>query len=215
MKSATKALTTTIVISSLFLSGCRIKLTSPINFERLSQELSDYEIAQSPFNTSDPLLNKRIILISGGFNKSMAKTVCKQLVYLDQQSSTEPIKLLINSDGGDCTVYQNITNLINSIQAPVDTVNVGVCASMGALLIQSATDKRYAVKDTAFLIHEPSGKPKEINTMYKELQEQVLKTRCDLPEDWIPIGDKERIFSAEKALEYKFVDEVIDSIDFQ
>lgn len=212
MKISSKALA--IAISSLFLFGCSVKLGYPINYERLSKELSNYEIGQSSFNPNDPLLQNRIILVSGGVNKAMSKTVCRQLVYLDQQSSTEPIKLLINSDGGDCTVYQNITHIINSIDAPVDTVNVGVCASMGALLIQSATGKRYAVKDTIFLIHEPRGTPKEIKAMYKELQEKVFITCCNLPEKWIPLGDKNHIFSTNDALEYQFVDEVIDSIDF-
>lgn len=84
---------------------------------------------------------------------------------------------------------------------------------MGALLIQSATGTRYAVENTAFIIHEPSGSPKDLTKMYKEYQEEIFRSRCELPQGWLPLGKEEYTFSAEEALEYKFVDEVIDSID--
>lgn len=215
MKTSTKTQKIVVTAVLLILSGCSVRIGYPINYERLSEELSEHEIGQSSFDLNDPLLKKRMILISSGFNRSMAKTVCKQLIYLDTQSQTEPITLVINSNGGDCTTYQSITSVIKSIHAPVDTVNIGLCGSMGALLMQSATGKRYAVKDTAFIIHEPSGRPKDLTKMYKELQEDIFKSRCSLPEDWLPIGDEEYTFSADEALEYEFVDEVIDAIDLQ
>ena len=209
------ARTTLLVFSMslLTLAGCNIRFGYPINYEQLSEELSDYEIAKTAFDQNDPLLQKRVVLISGGFNRSMTKTICKQLIYLDEQSQTEPIMLLINSSGGDCTSYQSITGVIKSLDAPVDTVNIGTCASMGALLIQSATGTRYALKDTMFMIHEPSGRPKEFTQHYRKLQEEVLRTRCNFPESWLPIGDREHIFSAAEALEYQFVDEVIEAMD--
>ena len=144
MKTMIKALIIAVSLCLFILSGCKVYVGN-INYKRLSEELSDYEVSKQSFDVNDPLLSKRSILISGGINKSMARTVCRQLIYLDEQTQDEPITLLINSDGGDCTAYQNIHTIIQSIRSPVDTVNVGVCASMGALLIQSATGKRYAV----------------------------------------------------------------------
>lgn len=215
MKKTIKVLAITATLCLLIPAGCSVKFGYPINYAHLSEELSEHEIAQSGFDLNDPLLKKRMILISGGFNRSMAKSVCKKLIYLDTQSQTETIALLINSNGGDCTSYQSVTSIIKSIDAPVDTVNIGLCASMGALLIQSATGKRYAVKNTAFIIHEPSGKPKDLTKMYKELQEDIFQSKCNLPEDWLPIDDEEYTFSADEALEYQFVDEVIDEIELK
>jgi ATP-dependent protease ClpP protease subunit len=102
--------------------------------------------------------------------------------------------------------------MIKSIESPVDTVNIGLCGSSAAMLIQSATGKRYAVKNTAFIIHNPKGKPEDLVKMYVKLQNELYKECCKLPEEWFPLEDKEYTFSAEEAKKYGFVDEVIDSI---
>ena len=188
------------------LCGCGAKVSFDLKYDNLAKELSDYGVGETAFDANDPLLEKRTIFICGGFNISLAQTVCRQLVYLDSESKTEPIKLLINSPGGDGTAYLSITNMINSISAPVDTINIGFCGSAAAMLIQSATGKRYAVKDTAFMIHDTKGSPKDLSDMYSKLQEGIYRSCCELPDDWLPLKDGEYVFSAEDAKTYKFVD---------
>lgn len=191
--------------------GCSVNLDS-VNEHQLAEEFRNYEIAAPTFDRNDPLLEKRVIMLNGSINFANAQTICKKLVYLDGRSTVEPIKLLINSGGGDGTGYMTITNTIKSIDAPVDTVNIGLCGSAAAMLIQSATGKRYAQKDTAFLIHDVSGNPKELKDIYSTFQEELYRSRCNLPADWLPLK-KEYTFNAQDALKYNFVDEVVDKIE--
>jgi len=212
MKTTTQTLAISLALCLLTLSGCSVRVGYQINYEQLAAELHDHEVGKASFDSQDPLLQKRMILLCGGFNDSTAQTICQQLAYLDAQSKTEPIKLLINSRGGMGNAYLTISNMIKSIDAPVDTVNIGFCGSAGAMLIQSATGKRYAQKDTAFLIHDVKGGSKELREIYSQLQKDLYKSRCDLPEEWMSLK-KDYTFTTKEALEYNFIDEVIDTID--
>lgn len=193
----------------LLLSGCGLTISSSLN----AGQLYDYNIGLTEFNPDDPLLQRRIIYVTGQFNRAMAHHVCSQLVYLDGQSQTRPITLCINSNGGDGTAFLAIRNMINSISSPVDTVNMGFAASNGANLFLSATGKRYCVKDSAFGIHDPSGTPKELVKQYVALQESLLRDTCELPEDWLPIKSREFILTDEDALKYKVCDAIIEKLD--
>lgn len=199
------------VLLLLCISGCSVILDS-VDEEELASQLRNFEIGQPAFDPDDPLLQRRAILISGEFNFSVSQTVCRQLAYLDQQSPSQPIHLLINSTGGDGKTFQAITNMINSISAPVNIVNYGMCASYAATLIQSATGKRIAQKDTIFLIHDVSSNHDDFKKFYSEQQLQIFKTKCNLPADWLPLK-KDYTFTAEEALNYNFVDEVVDKIE--
>jgi ATP-dependent Clp protease protease subunit len=199
-----------LILILLFFTGCNIKLVGIS--ENFARQLSNYEIGKQSFDSEDPLLKKRMILISGGINDSKLQAISQKLIFLDRKSPSKPIQLLINSGGGNSTSYLSVSNMIKSIKSPVNTVNIGLCGSSAAMLIQSATGKRYAVKDTAFIIHNPKGKPHDLLKMYVKLQEKLYEECCELPKEWFPLKDKEYTFSAEQAKEYNFVDEVIDRI---
>ncbi len=106
-----------------------------------------------------------------------------------------------------------IRNTIKSIDTPVNTINMGLCASSAFTLYQSATGKRYACEGSAFMIHEGKGEPQKLVQMYIKDQEELIRTRCNVPADWLPIGKREFIFSAEDALKYQVVDEIITKIN--
>ena len=170
--------------------------------------------APKDFNPNDPLILRRIIFVNGCFNEAMARSVCTELVYLDSQSKTKPITMCINSGGGDLMAFLAIRNMINSISAPVDTVNMGFSGSAAVLLYLSATGKRYCIKDSSFGIHEPTGNPKEHRKHYVELQENLLRTKCELPEDWLPIKSRQFFVNDNDAKKYKICDEIIEKIEF-
>jgi ATP-dependent Clp protease protease subunit len=199
------------LLAMLMLAGCSVNFDS-VNEEQLAEEFRSYEIGKPAFDASDPLLQRRTVLLCGDINFAVAQTVCRQLVYLDTLSTTEPIRLLINSGGGDGTAYMAIANTIQGIHAPVDTVNIGLSASCAAILIQSATGKRYAQADTAFIIHDVKGTPKDLKDIYSDYQEELYRNRCRLPDDWLPL-EKEHTFTAQEALKYEFVDAVVDKMD--
>lgn len=199
---------------AMMCGGCGLmKVTLNVNSGGFAGHLYDYNIGLAEFNPNDPLLERRIISVSGGFNRAMADRLCTQLVYLDGQSKTETITLCINSGGGDGTAFLAIRNMINSISAPVDTVNMGFAGSNAANLFLSATGKRYCVKDSAFFIHDPSGTPKELVKQYVTLQENLLRTKCELPADWLPIKSRQFVICDQDALKYKICDAIIEKID--
>jgi ATP-dependent Clp protease protease subunit len=192
--------------------GCRVAVSQ--NYGNLAERLYDYNVGRASFDANDPLLQRRIIFISSDFNRALAFTVCAQLAYLDEQSKTEPITLCINSDGGDGTAFLVIRNMIHSVSAPVDTVNMGLCCSIAVDLFLSATGKRYCVKDSAFIIHEPRGEPTDLVKGYIALQENLLRSKCDLPKDWLPIKSRQFVITDEDSKKYKICDEIIEKIEF-
>lgn len=200
-------LLTVISLSSLFLGGCAQQVH--VDFGRLAEQFRSFEIGKPRFDPDNPLLKKRLVLLSGKLTFSVAQTVCEQLVYLDEQSRTERITLLINSSGGDGTAYLAIAGMMKSVAAPVDTVNISFCASSAVTLFLSGTGKRYALQGSAFLIHDFRGAPPDLQKLYSRLGEDLLRSRCELPPDWLPLKEREFVLSAEQAKEYKLVDDVL------
>jgi ATP-dependent Clp protease protease subunit len=200
-----------ILVLCAAVCGCRVNFSQ--SYDDMAEALYAYNIRQDGFDANDPLLQRRIIFISSGFNLAMSRTVCAQLVYLDTQSKTEPITMCINSYGGDGRAFLAIRSMMQSISSPIDTINVGICASIAADLFLSATGKRYCVKDSAFIIHEPRGTPSDLAKKYITIQENLLRSKCEFPKDWLPIGSREFTIMDEDAKKYKICDEIIQKIE--
>jgi len=194
------------------LAGC-VRHTLFVDGSSLAKAVEESGLGVRQFAPDDPLLHRRVVFMQGPLSLSSAHTICQQLVYLDSRPAGRPIKLLINSGGGDGMAYWSIRNTIRGIETPVDTVNIGFCASAASLLFQSATGKRYAVERSIFGLHEPRGEPEEWVEVLCKHQEELLRSRCRLPEEWFPMRDRELTFSAEEALQYGFVDAVLQEID--
>jgi ATP-dependent Clp protease protease subunit len=207
----------TKIVASLWMAvmllnvGCSVRFDY-LNESNLARQLRSYEVGKPVFDPDDPLLQNRVIMVPGELNFSLAQTVCQQLTFLNDQSRDEPITMLVNSTGGDGSAYQAISNMVRSISAPVDIVNFGMCASYAATLVQSATGKRIAQKNSIFLIHDIKSNNGDFEKFYSEQQLEIFKTRCSLPEDWLPLK-KDHTFTADDALKYNFVDEVVETIE--
>lgn len=199
-------------IAVLFLNaGCSVEYDA-LNESGLARMLRSYEVGKPVFDPDDPLLHDRVIMVSGELNFSLAQTVCQQLAFLNNRSFDEPITMLVNSNGGHGCSYQSITNMIQSIKAPVDIVNFGMCASYAATLVQSATGKRIAQKNAVFLVHDIKSNNGDFKKFYSEQQLEIFKSRTSLPADWLPLK-KDHTFTADEALKYNFVDEVVEKLD--
>ena len=104
------------------------------------------------------LLNDRIVFLGEDVNAHTANLVVAQLLYLAHEDSKKPIKLYINSPGG--TVYDGlaIIDTMNYIEPDVETIGIGLQASMGAMLLSSgAKGKRYCLPNARIMIHQPSS----------------------------------------------------------
>ena len=104
------------------------------------------------------LLKERIIMIHGEINDNVSSNVIAQLLYLSSNDPTKDIYIYINSVGGSITSGMAIYDTMRYIKCDVNTICVGMCASMAAFLLAAGSKgKRYALENSEVMIHQPSG----------------------------------------------------------
>lgn len=104
------------------------------------------------------LLKDRIIMLSGQVTDDLANSIIAQLLFLDAQDSEKDIYLYINSPGGSVTAGMAIYDTMNFVKADVQTIVMGMAASMGSFLLTAGTKgKRFALPNAEIMIHQPLG----------------------------------------------------------
>lgn len=124
------------------------------------------------------LLKDRIIMLSGEVNDDMANTIIAQLLFLDAQDSEKDIYLYINSPGGSVSAGLAIFDTMNFVKADVQTIVLGMAASMGSFLLTAgAKGKRFALPNAEIMIHQPLGGAQGQATEIEIAARHILKTR--------------------------------------
>ena len=169
------------------------------------------------------LLKERIIWLGGEVRDENANVICAQLLLLAAEDPDRDIYLYINSPGGSVTAGMAIYDTMQYIKPDVVTVGMGMAASMGQFLLTAgAPGKRYITPHTRVLLHQPlggaGGSATEIRInadlilgMKKELAAITASRTGKTVEQVEADGDRDHWFTAQEALEYGFVDRVIDS----
>ena len=169
------------------------------------------------------LLKERIIWLGGEVRDENANVICAQLLLLAAEDPDRDIYLYINSPGGSVTAGMAIYDTMQYIKPDVVTVGMGLAASMGQFLLTAgAPGKRYITPHTRVLLHQPlggaGGSATEIRInadlilgMKKELAAITASRTGKTVEQVEADGDRDHWFTAQEALEYGFVDRVIDS----
>lgn len=104
------------------------------------------------------LLKDRIIMLSGPIDDNVANSVIAQLLFLDAQDSEKDIYLYINSPGGAVSAGLAIFDTMNFVKADVQTIVLGMAASMGSFLLTAGQKgKRFALPNAEIMIHQPLG----------------------------------------------------------
>ncbi|GAB4541638.1 MAG: ATP-dependent Clp protease proteolytic subunit [Anaerolineae bacterium] len=167
------------------------------------------------------LLKERIIFLGTGINDQVANLIVAQLLYLDSQDPEREISLYINSPGGIIYHGLAIYDTMQQVRAPVRTVAVGVTASMGTMLLAAGTKgRRYALPHATIHMHPAGGGAQgyapDVEIQYKELQrmqnllhELLAKHTGQTVKKIADDFDRDRWMSAEEAVEYGIVDEVL------
>ena len=167
------------------------------------------------------LLKDRIIMLSGQVTDDLANTIIAQLLFLDAQDSEKDIYLYINSPGGSVTAGLAIFDTMNFVKADVQTIVMGMAASMGSFLLAAgAKGKRFALPYAEVMIHQPLGGAQGQATEIEIAARHILKTRDRLnkilaertgqPIEVIEKDtDRDNFMSAEEAKAYGLVDEVM------
>lgn len=166
------------------------------------------------------LLKDRIIILGGEIDDNKANIVVAELLYLDSLSNDD-INIYINSPGGSVTAGMAIYDTMNLIKSDVKTICVGMAASMAALLLSSGTKKkRYCLKNSEVMIHQPLGGAEGQATEIKIAAEHILKIKekinimlSDNTGKDLKIiekdTDRDYFLSSKEALEYGLVDEIL------
>lgn len=169
------------------------------------------------------LLKDRIIMLSGEINDQVANSLIAQLLFLDAQDSDKDIYLYINSPGGVITSGMAILDTMNLIKADVQTIAIGMAASMASVLLAGgAKGKRFALPHSEVLIHQPLGGAQGQQTEIEIAAEQILKSRKLLTtllaqytgkSEATILKDTERdhYLTAQEAKEYGLIDDILAS----
>lgn len=168
------------------------------------------------------LLNDRIVFLSDEINDVTASLVVAQLLFLEAQDPDKDISLYINSPGGSVTSGMAIYDTMNFIKCDVSTICIGMAASMGAFLLSSGTKgKRLALPNSEIMIHQPLGGMQGQASDIKIHADHIIRTKDRLnnilaantgkPVEIIAQDtDRDNFLSAQQALEYGLVDQVVE-----
>lgn len=124
------------------------------------------------------LLKDRIIMLSGPIDDQVANSIIAQLLFLEAQDPEKDIYLYINSPGGSVSAGLAIYDTMNFIKADVQTIVIGLAASMGSFLASSgAKGKRFALPNSEIMIHQPLGGAQGQATEIEIAAKHILFTR--------------------------------------
>ena len=173
------------------------------------------------FDIYSLLLKERIIFLGTPINDQIANLIIAQLLYLDREDPDKDINLYIHCPGGVISAGLAIYDTMQLVRSDVSTICVGLAASMGTLILAAgAAGKRYALPNSTIHMHQAVGgaqgqasdieiAAREIMRM-QEIIRNILVEHTGQPLDKI-VHDTDRDFylSAEQAVEYKLVDEIL------
>ena len=167
------------------------------------------------------LLNDRIIFLSEEVNDATASLIVAQLLYLENQDPDKDIQFYINSPGGSVTAGMAIYDTMQYIKCDVNTICVGMAASMGAFLLSAGTKgKRMALPNAEIMIHQPSaGTQGQITDMAIHMKRlQTIKDRMNRIlaektgkslEEVTEACERDNFMTAEEALSFGLIDQIV------
>jgi ATP-dependent Clp protease protease subunit len=168
------------------------------------------------------LLKDRIVFLGSQVNDDLANSIVAQLLFLQSEDPKSDIHLYINSPGGSVTAGLAIYDTMQFVTCDVATYCIGQAASMGAVLLTAgARGKRNALPNARIMIHQPlagmEGTAEDIMIHAKEFKKikqklnNILIKHTGHPIEQIERDtDRDRFMSAEEAMEYKLIDQVIE-----
>lgn len=167
------------------------------------------------------LLKERIIFLGTPINDQIANLIIAQLLYLEREDSDKDISLYINSPGGVVSSGLAIYDTMQLMRCNVSTICVGSAASFGTVLLCSGTKgKRYALPNATIHMHQPMGgvqgqasdiaiHAKEILRLQEKLNHIISNHTGQAFEKVSKDTDRDFFLSAEQAVEYGIVDEIL------
>ncbi len=149
--------------------------------DTLRAEGEEEDAAPEKISFPDPLaerfLKTRTILLSGEVNKETAEKVISRLLLLESQSD-DPIRILIDSPGGDVDAGYAIFDMARFVKPPVWMIGMGLVASAGALILLAAPkERRVGLPNSHYLIHQPLSGLRGVATDIEIHAREIERTR--------------------------------------
>jgi ATP-dependent Clp protease protease subunit len=175
------------------------------------------------FDIYSRLLNDRIVFLGTPIDDQVGNLIMAQLLHLESEDPDKDIHLYINSPGGEMTALFGIYDTIHYVKPDVSTIVMGQAASAAAVLaLSGANGKRYALPHARILLHQPhggvEGQAVDIEIQAKEivrnraLMHEIIAQHTGQPLEKVAKDtDRDFILTAEQAVEYGAVDEIISS----
>ncbi|MGE5653589.1 MAG: ATP-dependent Clp protease proteolytic subunit [Bacillota bacterium] len=166
------------------------------------------------------MLKDRIVFLNGEVNMHSANLIVAQLLFLESEDPDKEISLYINSPGGEVYSGLAIYDTMQYLKAPVNTICVGLAASMGAVLL-TAGKKRMALPHSRIMIHQPLGgaqgqaadieiQAKEILKLREVINEILMKHTGKAKAEIEAATDRDRFFDPFEAKEFGLIDTVFE-----
>ena len=194
------------------------------DLSRFQNEEEATENKKSDSNLIEKILKTRNILLSGEINKSLAERIIRQLILLEDQGD-EPIKVFIDSPGGDADAGFAIFDMMRFIKPEVMIIGMGLVASAAAIILLAAPkDRRIALPNSHYLIHQPlSGMrgvateieihAKELDKLRRKINKLISEETGQKVEKVEKDTDRDYWMNAEEALKYGLVSKIITGRD--
>jgi len=169
----------------------------------------------------DRLLRERIIFLGQPVDDPIANQISAQLLLLAAEDPKRDIHLYINSPGGSVTAGMAIYDTMQLVEPDIATFALGLAASMGQFLLSAGTPgKRYALRHARILMHQPSAgvagtasdiaiQAEQYKLTKREMAELIAEQTGQTVEQIERDSDRDRWFTAQQALDYGFVDQVL------
>jgi len=176
---------------------------------------------QRQMGIRDLLLENRIIFLDGPIMDASANAIVMQLLFLQSESRNQDVHLYVNSPGGSVTATMAIYDTMQFIDCDVCTYCVGLAASGGAIVLAGGTKgKRFVLPHSKVMIHQPygevGGQVSDIEIQAKDILDtrqtlnEILSSHTGQPIEIIAKDtDRDRFMTAEEAVKYGLVDEVL------
>ncbi|MDR6225653.1 ATP-dependent Clp endopeptidase proteolytic subunit ClpP [Desmospora profundinema] len=167
------------------------------------------------------LLKDRIIFLGSEINDAVANTIVAQLLFLQTEDPNKDIQLYINSPGGSISAGFAIYDTMQHVKCDIQTICIGMAASMGAFLLSSGTKgKRLALPNSEVMIHQPLGGAQGQASDIEISAKRILRMRDRLnhllsEQTGQPLKkierdtDRDHFMTSEQAKEYGLIDKIV------
>ena len=179
------------------------------------------DLEQTMVDIRASLLTDRNLFLYGEINSNTCLHMQEQLLFLNGEDESKEITMYINGPGGVISDGLGLIDIIKSIKAPVNTICVGLAASMSALIFING-DRRYMLPNSQLMLHQPLGGAFGQASDIELLSAQILKTKANIHQMIAnssaldvkkieKLTDRDCYIDANTALKYKLADEILIS----